>query len=44
VDQLHPSAWRIATDEEAEIVRALFLAHAREWGPDSAAWVAEVRP
>jgi hypothetical protein len=37
--------WKIATEEDAAAVRALFLAHAREWGPDSDAWVvAETDP
>jgi hypothetical protein len=35
--------WRTATPEEAEAVRALFLAHAEAWGPTSVAWVARER-
>lgn len=31
--------WRIATEEDAAAVRALFLAHAKQWGPGSEAWV-----
>ncbi len=31
--------WKVATEEDAAIVRALFLAHAQDWGPDSNAWV-----
>ena len=44
VAQLHPRAWRVATEEEATTVRALFLAHARERGPGSLAWVAAEVP
>ena len=40
-DHLRRGIWRVATPEDAAAVRALFLAHAREWGPDSAAWAAE---
>ena len=39
-DHLRRGIWQIASEEDAAIVRALFLAHAREWGPDSAAWAA----
>lgn len=36
----HERRWRLATPEEAATVRALFLAHAKAWGPSSNAWVA----
>lgn len=39
-----PSVWRRATPDEAATVRALFLEHAKAWGPDSNAWVAETIP
>lgn len=39
-DHLRAGIWQIASEADAAIVRALFLAHAREWGPDSAAWAA----
>lgn len=36
--------WRIATPEDARRARELFLEHARAWGRDSNAWVAEHGP
>ena len=36
--------WRRATNSEASTVRALFLAHAKAWGPDSLGWVAAEVP
>ena len=39
-DQLRAGVWQIASEEDAAAVRELFLAHAREWGPSSAAWAA----
>lgn len=39
-EHLARGVWRIASDEEAAAVRALFLEHAEAWGPDSASWIA----
>lgn len=39
-DQLRAGIWQIANEEDAAVVRELFLAHAREWGLSSAAWAA----
>lgn len=36
--------WQIASEEDAATVRALFLAHAQQWGPDSRAWVVQEPP
>ncbi len=36
--------WRLATKEEADRVRTLFLAHVETWGPDSIARIAEEIP
>jgi hypothetical protein len=44
VAELHPRAWRVATEAEAATVRVLFLAHAKAWGDDSLAWVAAEVP
>lgn len=33
-------SWRIATPSDATKVRALFIAHATAWGPDSRGWIA----
>lgn len=39
-----PHVWRRATPGEAAKVRALLLAHAEAWGPDSNGWVAKIIP
>lgn len=39
-EYLRRGIWRIATEEDAATVRALFVAHAQSYGPASTAWVA----
>lgn len=39
LDHFRRGIWKIADDEDAITVRALFLAHARDYGPNSVAWV-----
>lgn len=36
--------WRVASAVDSAVARALFVAHAKRWGADSAAWVAAEVP
>lgn len=39
-----PKDWVVANEQDAATVRALFLAHAKDYGPHTEAWVAKEVP